>query len=69
MSEPCGARLGADRALRTMSHQLKGRGEEGELILISAEPLPRFPGPQGAGKQTGQLAGPRFELQGLPLAC
>ena len=63
------AGLGADRALRTMSHLLKGRGEEGEFILISAEPLPRFPGQQGTGKQTGCFVGPRFELQDLPLAC
>ena len=52
-----------------MSHQLKGQGEEGEFILISAEPPPRFPGQQGTGKQTGCFAEPRFELQGLPLAC
>lgn len=54
---------GDQPALLTMSHPLKGRREEGELILLSAGPPHRFPGQQGIRRQTGSLEaqGPRFE--------
>ena len=62
---------GDQPALLTMSHPLKGRREEGELILLSAGAPSQVSWAAGDTEADGVSggAGTQVRGQGLPLAC